>query len=217
MKKQADNTKYEIALEGKEIPILTMDEKWRLLFGNDGLPPKVSETARELDEMLAKQASLREKVKEVKKLKKKLLGDIMPLRQRAMSEPEGSQADLLLEKHTSLIADCNDKIEQMEEEQIGIPREIYRINYKLMLMTMSHCYEYMHANTEQISVINSWIGDVRTELKKQLIRKQESELDNYTIYSYMHDIFGPEVIDLFDMKYDPEQWHPRIAGEETVG
>ena len=214
MKKQADNTKYAVALEGKDIPILTLDEKWRLLFGDDGLPPKVSETAKELDDLLAKQASLREKVKEVKKLKKKLLSDIILLRQRAMSEPEGSQSELLLEKHTSLVAECNEKIDQMEEEQIGIPREIYQINYKLMLMTMSHCYEYMHANTEQITVINSWIGDVRTELKKQLIRKQESEIDNYNIYSYMHDIFGPEVIELFDMKYDPEKWHPRIAGEE---
>ena len=70
--------------------------------------------------------------------------------------------------------------------------------------------------TEQISVINNWITDVRAELKKQLIRKQESELDNYNIYTYMHDIFGPEVIELFDMKYDPEQWHPRIAGEGEV-
>lgn len=214
--KKADNTKYAVALEGKEIPILTLDEKWRLLFGEDGLPPKISETAKELDDLLAKQAGLREKVKEVKKLKKKLLSDIMPLRQRAMNEPEGSQAEMLLAKHTSLVADCNEKIDQMEEEQIGIPRRIYQINYQLMLMTMSHCYEYMHANTEQISVINSWIGDVRTELKKQLIRKQESEIDNYNIYSYMHDIFGPEVIELFDMKYDPEQWHPRIAGEDMV-
>lgn len=216
MSHKADTEKYTLALEGKDIPILTLDAKWKLLFGDDGLPPKVSETAKELDDLLEKQSALREKVKEVKKLKKKLLGDIMPLRQRAMSEP-GGQAEALLDKHTSLVAECNEKIEQMEDEQIGLPREISQVNYRLMLMTMTHCYEYMHANTEQISVINNWITDVRAELKKQLINKQESELDNYNIYTYMHQIFGPEVIEIFDMKYDPEKWHLRIAGEGETG
>ena len=28
---------------------------------------------------------------------------------------------------------------------------------------------------------------------------------NHKLYSYMHDIFGAEVIELFDMKYDPEE------------
>ena len=29
------------------------------------------------------------------------------------------------------------------------------------------------------------------------------ELKNQEIYTYMHDIFGASVIDLFDMKYNP--------------
>ena len=29
------------------------------------------------------------------------------------------------------------------------------------------------------------------------------EYQNRQIYSYMHDLFGAEVIDLFDMQYDP--------------
>ena len=28
---------------------------------------------------------------------------------------------------------------------------------------------------------------------------------NQELYSYMHDIFGPDVIDIFDMKYDPKE------------
>lgn len=39
------------------------------------------------------------------------------------------------------------------------------------------------------------------------------------LYSYMHQIFGPEVVDLFDMKYDPDKRHPirrPLSGEEYV-
>lgn len=47
--------------------------------------------------------------------------------------------------------------------------------------------------------------EVRIELKKRLIRKQEMEQRNNAIYSYMHDVFGAEVIEIFDMKYNPDQ------------
>ena len=212
----ADNKKFTAALDGKEIPILPLDEKWPLLFGADGPPPDVRNTTVELEKLLDKQSSMREKIKEVKRLKKKLLSEIIPLQQKAMKERAGGPAHQMLDKHTGLVSQCNARIEQMEDEQIGLPREIYQVNFKLMLQTMSFCYGYMKAGTEQITAIDKWISDVRVELKKQLIRKQESELHNYNIYTYMHQIFGPEVIDLFDMQYDPEKWHPRIAGEGEI-
>ena len=37
--------------------------------------------------------------------------------------------------------------------------------------------------------------------KKNIIKKQNREINNRQIYSYMHDIFGAEVIDIFDMEY----------------
>ena len=43
------------------------------------------------------------------------------------------------------------------------------------------------------------------EIKKKLIRKGESEKTVFDLYSYMHDIFGAEVIEIFDMKYNPEE------------
>ena len=34
--------------------------------------------------------------------------------------------------------------------------------------------------------------------------KQQKELWNDELYSYMHDIFGPDVIEMFDLKYNPK-------------
>ena len=52
------------------------------------------------------------------------------------------------------------------------------------------------------------ISKVRIELKKNVIRLHETEMENYNLYSYMHQIFGPEVIEIFDVKYDPDKRHP---------
>ena len=43
---------------------------------------------------------------------------------------------------------------------------------------------------------------VRIDLKKNIIRKQNRTINNKEIYSYLHDIFGAEVLDLFDIQYD---------------
>ena len=37
-------------------------------------------------------------------------------------------------------------------------------------------------------------------MKKKIIRKQESEMKNKELYAYMHDIFGPNVIEMFDIQ-----------------
>ena len=49
------------------------------------------------------------------------------------------------------------------------------------------------------------MAEVRVELKKKLVRKQEMERHNHAIYSYMHDVFGAEVVDIFDMHHNLEQ------------
>lgn len=41
--------------------------------------------------------------------------------------------------------------------------------------------------------------------QKKVVRKKEKEAVNARLYAYMHDIFGAEVIELFDMEYDPDQ------------
>ena len=54
---------------------------------------------------------------------------------------------------------------------------------------------------------------MRIDLKKNVVRKQQKEVYNQNLYTYMHDIFGPEVIEIFDMKYNPEQKSPAAERE----
>jgi hypothetical protein len=68
---------------------------------------------------------------------------------------------------------------------------------------MDMCYERLQANTVEIEEIAEWVKDIRVQLKKNLVKKQDKELYNAELYSYMHDIFGPVVMELFDMKYVP--------------
>ena len=95
-------------------------------------------------------------------------------------------------------------MESHNDELLDLPKEIEQVNYKLMLATMEICYEKIQGNTAEIEEVGAWITEMRMELKKKIIRKQEKEQQNQDLYSYMHAIFGAEVIDIFDMKYNPE-------------
>ena len=39
------------------------------------------------------------------------------------------------------------------------------------------------------------------DLKKNIIKKQNRDINNREIYAYLHDILGPQVLDVFDIQY----------------
>ncbi|RKJ21056.1 hypothetical protein D7X48_05885 [bacterium D16-50] len=202
---------FEQALKGKRIPILTLDNKWYKLLTEEARA-EVAGLEEELNALLKRQGKLNNDVKNIKRLKKKLMGEIVSLVDEA--EQEGKEdAPQKIEQNKKLVEDCNQRLEGYQDELLELPREIEQANFKLMLATMDYCYDTMQENGADIQEIAQWVTEVRIELKKRLIRKQEMEQRNNAIYSYMHDVFGAEVIEIFDMKYNPDQ-RESGAGEE---
>ncbi len=132
----------------------------------------------------------------------------MPLRDKANKAGNSAAIEKEISERTRLINECNDKLDGHQDELLDLSKQIYDIDYKLMVETMKACYERLHDNTSDIKSLDEWISRARIELKKNVIRLQEAEMENYNLYSYMHQIFGPEVVDIFDMKYDPDRRHP---------
>ena len=189
------------ALQSAKIPVLTLDNKWYRLLG-ELEKEAVKENVEQLNALIRRQGKLNTEIKDIRKLKKKLMSEIVPMVDEA-GNGDNPIVDKKIEEYKRLIAECNEKLDSYQDELLELPKEIDRVNFQLMLQTMEYCYDTMQENTEDITSITDWITNVRIELKKNLIRKQEMEQKNHAIYSYMHDIFGAEVVNLFDMKYNP--------------
>ena len=189
---------FKEALRGKKLPILTLDNKWYQLFTQHNNHPDTDALAEQLKALVAKQGKLNTEVKEIRKLKSKLMDEIVAgIDNTPLTDKE-------MEDHKRLINECNDKIDASQDELLDLPKQIDELNFQLMVQTMDICYKAMAENTEEILRISDWITKVRIELKKNVIRKQEKEWLNQEMYAYMHDIFGPEVIEIFDMTYNPD-------------
>lgn len=192
---------FKEVLSDKEVPILTLDQKWHQLFELNGKPVKIRKLEEKLNKLLANQAHVREEFRDLKNLKSKLMDNIV----LNMKGTEAEQSDTLsakrLEEDGRLIDEINQKISDCEEKLREIPEKIDECNHALMLETMDFCYHEMKNNKEQIKMISEWIDRTRKELKKNVVIRQNREIMNRQMYSYMHDIFGADVIDIFDLEY----------------
>lgn len=206
---------YSPALKEKKIPILTLDNKWHRLFTQTNPNKMILRLEEELNDLLKKQGKATTESKDIKRLKKKLMQEIV---ENAEGTAEGNNQKALkkMEDNKRLINECNERLTMYEDQLIELPREIDRVNRELMLQTMDICYDTLKTNETEIEETAKWVAAIRVELKKRLIRKQEMEQMNQELYSYMHDIFGAEVIEIFDMKYGNYSVQAEAFTAETV-
>lgn len=191
---------FKPALADKKIPLLTLDNKWHQLFTQAQPDKRLKRLEEELNELIKRQGKANTEIREIRKLKKKLMKEIMDNAVEASVEDD-PVARKRTDESKRLINECNEKMQAYKDELLELPEKIDKVNYQLMLVTMEICYDRLKENEKEIEETSNWIARVRVELKKRLIRKQEKEIMNQELYSYMHDIFGADVIEIFDMKY----------------
>lgn len=195
---------FNRALQSRKIPILTLDNKWYQLLDEVG-KASVKDLEEKLNKLLQRQGKLTTETKDIRKLKKKLMSEIVPLVDE-MNQTGNKNLEKKIEENTRLIEECNRKLGAYHDELLDLPREIDAVNFKLMMLTMEYCYNKMQNNSVRIDAISEWVEQMRIELKERLVEKQEREQQNQGIYSYMHDIFGADIVNLFDLKYNPEEY-----------
>ena len=186
---------FSTAISKIKVPMLILDQKWHRLFALGGKPEEVKELEAKENELIKREAELKKEQKDLKKVKENLMASVM-------SNMEGT-SDLVskkLDEDKRLLEECNARIEANDDELLDLPHQTDEVNKELMLRTMDYCYDKLRTNSNEAEEITNWIKDVRVKLKKNVIRKHNREINNKEIYSYMHDVFGMEVLNLFDMQ-----------------
>lgn len=186
---------YHMALAGKKVPILILDYKWHQLFKKENKTSQIKKLEQDLNELLKKQGRLNHEEKELKRIKHRMMEQIIA----NMEITEDARIIKQREENKRLIEETNEKLRAIEEEIEKLPQQIRETNEKLLIESMAICYKQLHANQKKIKETEIWIEEVRAQLREQAGNKQEMESRNAQIYSYMHDILGPEIVDVFDL------------------
>lgn len=206
---------FKPALEKTKVPILTLDNNWHKLFTQTNATSEIKKLEKKLNELLKEQGKVNTEEKKLKAVKRKLMDEIIQLADRY----DGQRDDAVqktMDRRKEMVEECNKRLEDLAEENQNIPQEIEKVNYQLMLKTMELCYKRLEENRKEIEYYEKWIQDIRVQLRENIIRKQDREMSTYELYSYMHNIFGPNVIDIFDMHYNPEKYRPKKKSEGYI-
>ena len=132
-----DEAYFREALAGKEVPMLGLDPKWHRLFAVHGKSAAIAGCEREVNELFAEQSRCNQELKDLRKLKAKLM-----------------------------IGEVNEQIEERADRLLELPKLLREKNEQLMILTMEYCYEKMRVNARETEEISAWINEIRVELKK---------------------------------------------------
>ena len=94
--------RYVQAIDGKKIPILTLDQKWHRLFTQTGVSAEIKRKEEKVNELLKKQGGLQTRQKDIKRLKNKLMQEVLSSME-GEEKPKGRSR----EENGKLIEECN--------------------------------------------------------------------------------------------------------------
>lgn len=192
---------FDRIVQEKNLPPLVLDQKWHHLFSEDGKPARIARLEQKVSGHLSRQGHLNQEKKDLKSLKTKLMKNIVA----NMDEiGEEGQETPKLQEDRRLITEINQRMETCRQELEDLQELMRMDNEQLMIETMEYCYGIMNSNETEREELADWIGRTRVELKKKIIRKDIIEDKNREIYTYLHDVFGAQVIGAFDLKYGDE-------------
>lgn len=191
---------FRKALEHKKLPLLVLDQKWHRLFAIHGKTDEIRNAETELNNLLARQGKLNSDLKDYKKVKNQLMDEIV--QNMEGSDGNASDKEKVRDKDKRMIDELNERIDAAEAELLELPQKMKQVNETLMILSMEYFYAKIKINTQESKEIEEWINQVRIDLKKNIIKKQNRDINNREIYAYLHDICGPQVLDLFDVEME---------------
>lgn len=191
---------FRKALEHKKLPLLVLDQKWHRLFAIHGKTDEIRNAETELNNLLARQGKLNSDLKDYKKVKNQLMDEIV--QNMEGSDGNASDKEKVRDKDKRMIDKLNERIDAAEAELLELPQKMKQVNENLMILSMEYFYAKIKINTQESKEIEEWINQVRIDLKKNIIKKQNRDINNREIYAYLHDICGPQVLDLFDVEME---------------
>lgn len=208
-KKEQDRTPdYTQALKNKTIPLLSLDPKWHELFPDHEKTKEIKRLEKELNKLLKKQGKANNDLIELAKAKKLLMNTIVA-NMGDGHEADSEQRNKKKEKSSAMIHEINEKLVEAEQILEDIPAEIRIANQRLLVACMDVCYNRLLENTYKIEEDAEKVQVLREELKEILLEKQDLEMRNTSMYAFMHDMLGAEVLEIFDAM----QGHPVWKGE----
>lgn len=178
------------AVSDSNIPVLILDSRWHEFFPPGEKPESIVQLETELEKLLKEQGKLVNECKEMKRAKKKLMDGIVA--------NMGNSSQKVSKQSQKLIVQMNERIEAGTNRIMELPSLIREANERLLVEGVKISYRSMKETEMALQEIKREIENLRISLEEKEQKKESMENQRDVMYSYMHDLLGPEMVELFD-------------------
>jgi len=185
-------------ISNMKVPILTLDERWNILFAEIAKKPEVKKSIKMINELLKEQGGVVNKTKEMKVLKKRLMTNIVDNMAETSDEAENNRRNKKQDASQRLILDINEKLERSKDRLMELPYEIMQYNRQLLFESLVYGYSVMEENTEKSEQLAADIERLSEELDEKIKQKELVDKQSNAMYSFMHDMIGAQVLEKID-------------------
>ena len=206
--KKNRNGDFKSLIKNRTIPIMTLDSRWHELFPEELKTPRIKELEDKVNNLLKLQGKLVYNIKDMKRLKKSLLLDIIK-NMDIKNDRAGLSKGKKIDQNKKIIYEMNSKMDKASEKLSELPYQIKEANEELLLESIQFCYERLRRNEIALNEVSEWIKQTREELKCKILIKNDLQAVNSMIYKNLHDILGNDIIEVFDMKNNYEDMNKR--------
>ena len=187
-----------------KIPILIYTPDWIQLFSNYR-SKSMQKTIDKLEELLAREKSLEEELREIERKKKILMNKILHL-SNELNENSNHAAIQALEDAKKEILNINTRMPNILEELEQIPFDINSQNTMLLRETVKRAYVLINESKQEAESTQEEINRIRESLANLIQKKVDSEERVNKLYSYLHGIMGATEMEKLDESLLKDDW-----------
>lgn len=173
-------------LRKNNITRLSIDERWTKLFVNIKMNSEIEQLEKAMNELIKKEALLRQEQESLEPQKRKLMNEIISLTREAF-ENDNEEAKKRLKEWKKEIERINRRINEIMEETEELDEELKRANLELLQSSVAYIFRTLKANRDRAQDIVNELNELR---QRELLLKEELESITFDWTKYAVDLTG---------------------------
>ena len=110
----------------------------------------------------------------------------------------GNNSEKKSKQSQKLLLEMNERIDVGTNRILELPGLIKEANARLLTEGVKIAYRNMQGTEETLEILTKEIEELRLSLEQRELKRDELEDRRDKVYSYMHNLLGPEIVELFD-------------------
>ena len=191
------------------ITLLSIDERWTALFSGRTLPPSLLLLQNGMNDLLRRQATLRQEREQLEPGKRRAMQHIMKLTKEAF-ENGNEEAKAELKTSRDEIERINLRWSSLLEETEQVEKDLRDGNLAMLRETAAHVFRTMRTAQDRLPALTDAIREAEAALERLKVERDALALDWNTLSEPFSRLYGTEYVQSLETRFSTDILQSRM-------